>query len=185
MGLAAAVKSTFWTNYFRMQGRASRSEFWWFICIFVAGNAALRMLPFYINMADPSGEMWLISNVALMAFYLYMFPPFVTVLVRRLHDMGKSGWWALWLYVLIPLLCGGISLLLGLRLPTFGLPAEWIYIGLFAVGALAGSMLSGIIELIIGFIKPKATDNPYGPPPETAAAAAAEMETAPQTSKNI
>jgi uncharacterized membrane protein YhaH (DUF805 family) len=83
-----AVKLCF-HKYADFSGRASRPEFWWFALFQVA---ALVVAQFF-------GD-WLYMLVAL-ALVL----PGLAVGSRRLHDIGKSGWFQLiWLIPLIGLL---------------------------------------------------------------------------------
>ncbi len=78
----------------------------------VAATFDIRELPLgqYIpmGMVDPDGGVLVLLYRPVLAI------PTIAVTVRRLHDVGKSGWWCLlwvfpipflgWLY-LIPLLC--------------------------------------------------------------------------------
>jgi uncharacterized membrane protein YhaH (DUF805 family) len=84
MGWDNAVKLGF-ANYVNFSGRASRSEYWyWFL--FVAAFGAI--------IGPPAPRMRTI-------FFLATFLPGLSVSVRRLHDLDRSGWWVL-LY-LIPI----------------------------------------------------------------------------------
>ena len=79
---------------------------------FVTATVDIRNLPFggYIpmGMVDPDVGLLVLLYRPVMAL------PTLSVSVRRLHDVGKSGWWCLlwvlpipgvgWLY-LVPLLC--------------------------------------------------------------------------------
>ena len=80
-----ALKKYFTTWSF--QGRASRSEYWW-----------------------PALAVFLLSFVPIVGFVvgLAAIVPGICCFVRRMHDIGRSGWW-FWL-CLIPLL-GAIVLL--------------------------------------------------------------------------
>ena len=87
MDFTTAIKTCF-SKYADFNGRARRSEFWYFYLLtFVAA-----WIPFLG---------WLLS-VALII-------PSLSVGARRLHDIGRSGWWQL--LVLIPFI-GGIILLI-------------------------------------------------------------------------
>jgi uncharacterized membrane protein YhaH (DUF805 family) len=80
------------TNYGDFNGRASRSEFWWFfLASFVAYliTGFIDALVFGFELTDPTP----ISFILQVAIFI----PTLTVSVRRIHDHGKSGW-----YVLIP-----------------------------------------------------------------------------------
>ena len=79
------------TKYAEFNGRASRSEFWWFMLFVTLVASALL----YVS------EAW--SNVFLVAILL----PLLAAGSRRLHEIGKSGW--LQLYLLVPV--GGIIML--------------------------------------------------------------------------
>jgi uncharacterized membrane protein YhaH (DUF805 family) len=114
------------TRCFDFSGRSSRSEFWYFTLLFILlylviavvdqflGTATvdIRELPLghYIpkGMVDPN------VGVLVLLYRPIMAIPTIAVTIRRLHDVGKSGWlcllWVLpvpilgWLY-LVPLLC--------------------------------------------------------------------------------
>ena len=80
------------TNYGDFNGRASRSEFWWFfLASFVAYliTGFIDALVFGFELTDPTP----ISFILQVAIFI----PTLTVSVRRIHDHGKSGW-----YVLVP-----------------------------------------------------------------------------------
>lgn len=111
---------------FDFNGRSSRSDFWYFMLLFillygviavvdqtfVTATVDIRNLPLgnYIpmGMVDPNVGLLVLLYRPVMAL------PTIAVSIRRLHDVGKSGWWCLlwvlpipvvgWLY-LIPLLC--------------------------------------------------------------------------------
>lgn len=74
------------SKYFTFSGRASRSEYWWFI-VFCSGiNLILNLLAAlgFVPLAALSG---LVS--------LGLIIPATSVMVRRLHDTDRSGWWVL------------------------------------------------------------------------------------------
>jgi len=98
-------------RYAQFDGRARRKEYWYFVLF----NALVAILLCALSMA----AMMLLSNsnyssVAVIAFIPYMLYSFavlipgLAVLVRRLHDIGKSGWW--FFISFIPVV-GGIILL--------------------------------------------------------------------------
>ena len=78
------------SNYVGFEGRASRSEYWWFfLATFIVAFplAILDGILFGWEYTDPT---WL-SNI----FNLAVFLPTLAVGIRRIHDHGKSGWWIL------------------------------------------------------------------------------------------
>ena len=111
---------------FDFKGTASRAEFWFFMLFFMlmygvvaiideataATTISLLDLPLGnfipMGMVDPEVGLLVLLYRPIMAI------PTTSATVRRLHDIGRSGWWAAlwvftvpvlgWLY-LIPLLC--------------------------------------------------------------------------------
>ncbi|MBR1474233.1 MAG: DUF805 domain-containing protein [Muribaculaceae bacterium] len=100
LGFVDAVKICLTEKYCDFNGRARRSEYWWFcLCNFV--------LSYVVNLIggliSPTVGMVLTCIVT-----LGLLLPGLGVCVRRLHDIGKSGW--LVLLALIPLV-GAIILI--------------------------------------------------------------------------
>lgn len=89
-------------KYVDFSGRASRPEFWWFaLFTFLVGLVVNAILGSWIGM---------LVNLALTL-------PSLAVGARRLHDMGKSGWFQLlWL---IPFI-GWAVMIYWLVQPTVG-----------------------------------------------------------------
>ena len=95
-------------NYANFKGRASRSEYWFFILFGVLvsiGTAVLDLLFF-----DSGGNFSPLNSLAGLALII----PQLSAACRRLHDTGRSGWWQL-LYLTI---IGGIVVLIWLVLET-------------------------------------------------------------------
>lgn len=105
MSIMDATKSCF-QQYVGFSGRASRSEYWFFYLSFVV--AAIGMLVLTIVSAFVLDALAGLMGMLTMVTYLGFFLPMLSVTVRRLHDLGKSGW--MFLVVLIPIV-GGILLL--------------------------------------------------------------------------
>ncbi len=84
-----------WQDY---QGRSRRREYWYFyLTSMIVGLAAQLVL----GMLTPVFGSTL-CTLLLLLVGIAIFIPYIAVLIRRLHDTGKSGWWAL--LNLIPLL---------------------------------------------------------------------------------
>jgi uncharacterized membrane protein YhaH (DUF805 family) len=64
------------TKYATFEGRASRSELWWFVLFLVLVSAACSIF----------------SDKLSAVFTLATLVPAVAVTTRRLHDTDKSGW---------------------------------------------------------------------------------------------
>lgn len=83
-------------------GRARRREYWTFALV----NCLIAMLLLILGLAF--GEDSPASNIMVTIFYLIMLVPSLSVSVRRLHDIGKSGWW---LFIGLISLIGSLLLL--------------------------------------------------------------------------
>jgi uncharacterized membrane protein YhaH (DUF805 family) len=96
MSFGDAIQS-FYKNFNEFSGRSSRSEYWWaylfvallYIPVVIFGNLIDYFLPWQ------SGSESLGSTLVTMAYVVIHILPFCALLVRRLHDTGRSGWFAL------------------------------------------------------------------------------------------
>ena len=95
MNFTTAV-TTCLTKYVTFSGRASRSEYWWFILFSVVVQVAV---------AAVAGHEHPISVLADLALLL----PGLAAGSRRLHDTGRTAWWLL--LFLVPIV-GWIILLI-------------------------------------------------------------------------
>jgi uncharacterized membrane protein YhaH (DUF805 family) len=71
--------ATCFKKYGEIKGRASRSEYWWFILFIILGSIATSF----------------VHNIASGLFTLAIVVPSIAVATRRLHDTDRSGWWQL------------------------------------------------------------------------------------------
>jgi uncharacterized membrane protein YhaH (DUF805 family) len=100
MGFADAVTNVVINNYVGFKGRASRSEYWWFLLFaFLISiiTITIDILVFGVEIVDEFG-LGFVSLIATLAMAL----PSIALTVRRIHDFGQSGW--LFLVTIIPLL---------------------------------------------------------------------------------
>jgi uncharacterized membrane protein YhaH (DUF805 family) len=79
-------------KYANFEGRASRSEYWWFYLW-----VQLLSIPAGVMDGIIGREVQLVSALVSLIFLL----PSLSVGVRRLHDSGKSGWNLLWSLTII------------------------------------------------------------------------------------
>jgi uncharacterized membrane protein YhaH (DUF805 family) len=103
MTFAEAVNSVL-SKYATFTGRATRAEFWRWVVVFVLITIVTRMIDgalfassiqesFYVR------DTWQpLTSITILALLL----PNMALAVRRLHDIGRSGWWLL--LMLIPLI---------------------------------------------------------------------------------
>ena len=87
-----------WKKYATFSGRARRKEYWMFILFNM-------LVAFGVNIVDAVLGM---EGVLAAGYSLAAIIPSWAVFTRRMHDIGKSGWW--WLIGLIPVV-GTIVLL--------------------------------------------------------------------------
>jgi uncharacterized membrane protein YhaH (DUF805 family) len=114
MGFGGATRA-FWSHYAAslrvlFAGRARRSEYWFIQLFLVLTNLAAAAIDLLLMGGDVDrfianggggivGLIWILITIV----------PALAVLVRRLHDTNRSGWWAL--IGLVPI-AGAIVLLI-------------------------------------------------------------------------
>ncbi|MBF2680168.1 DUF805 domain-containing protein [Listeria innocua] len=127
MGFLEAYKS-FWKNYVNFSGRAPRSAYWYVVVWNVIIFAVLYFLAFVfgisIFMENALGGTGIASSggalfmmVLVLLYLLAVLLPTISLMVRRLHDSGKSG-----LYLLLDLIpfVGSIIMLVFMCLESDG-----------------------------------------------------------------
>lgn len=96
-------------NYASFNGRARRSEYWYFVLFNLLFTIFAMILDRLLGLTFTSQTgMPFVFGYIYLLYNLIVFIPSVAVAVRRLHDIGKSGW--RFFIVLIPLI-GGLVLL--------------------------------------------------------------------------
>ena len=94
-------------KYSVFEGRAQRKEYWFFVLFYMIFGFVLTFVDSFLGTAyyvDGNAVVGLLST----PYGLAMLVPAIAVTARRLHDIGRSGWWIL--FGLIPLI-GTIVLL--------------------------------------------------------------------------
>ncbi len=89
----------FFTRAFDFQGRSPRAEYWW---------SYLMLMILYLVIGAVSAFLGAIGVILLVIFLLGIIIPSLAIIVRRLHDTDRSGWW--FLIAIIPFI-GSIVLL--------------------------------------------------------------------------
>lgn len=163
-----ALKNTF--NY---NGRAGRAEFGWFylisILIFLALSVILYALIVYhyagvpIDLIEPQSSISIVSY-AIHGFVLWFFITTLSLITRRLHDIGKSGWWLvlgvlpafLFLFIAISRLINDVD---------YDSPSIEITISFWLLMLYLGLII--IAHLWLLFKKGEPTKNQYGEVPKT------------------
>jgi len=107
MGFGQAIAAGF-TDYFNFQGRSTRSAYWYFVLFLIIGGfitAIADLLLFHPENVGPINGIFSLATII----------PSLSVFVRRLHDIGRTGWWLL--LALIPII-GWIVLIVWACQPT-------------------------------------------------------------------
>jgi len=155
MSFGEAIRTCF-SKYVTFSGRAPRSEYWLFslfgTLVALAGSVFSAVASTHI-----------VGGIAT----LVMFLPNLAVFVRRLHDTGRSGWWALsgW-WVLLPFVS---------RRLLFNVIAFWLILPAFGGGLSPwqlGIYFSVLVVLVISIVplvwvcaRGTLGPNRYGPDP--------------------
>lgn len=108
-------------NYANFTGRARRAEYWNFILW-----QYILLIPFYILyfifLTQDNAGLGFVFLGIIMLIALILFVPGLAVAVRRLHDIGKSGWF--YLIGFIPIV-GTIILLVWFCTDSIAEENEW------------------------------------------------------------
>lgn len=87
-----------WKQYADFSGRARRKEYWIFSLI----NYIIIFFLYILQIVMIESTLWLIFPIIFFLYAVAVFLPGLAVNIRRLHDIGKSGWW--YLIYLIPII---------------------------------------------------------------------------------
>ena len=148
-------------NCFKYSGRATGPEWWymyafaWIISIFVE---------FLLNSGQISSSPET-ADVIMFFVVLAVYLPVISVSIRRLHDIGKSAWWLLWIMslLLVPLIILGIGELSKDLIMDYSVASKFYNTALviFAIATIGWIILFFILFSRAG----EADPNKYGPPP--------------------
>ena len=88
MDFLTSIKTCF-QKFSDFNGRASRSEFWYFYLFVILAYIFIFVLSILVEF----------FFVIFFIFVLIVLVPTLAVTARRLHDIGKSGWWQILAYI--------------------------------------------------------------------------------------
>lgn len=180
------ARSLWWKSKFKFSGRLTRAEYW-LSQLWAGVFTLLVVLSIYViiifasifmifNRAFLSSGTALvlgtIVGLALIAIFICIIVFYISLIVRRLHDIGKSGWW------IIPL--GAIPLICGICLVSLYIAhmQHFISSSSMIVGVVLNTIISIVISAIsmIWYVRPSDADNKYGPTPKAIYEAASDNE---------
>lgn len=116
-----SIKSVMWAKYATFDGRARRSEIWWFYLTYIVGWFAVLVGGGALANGQETSSFTLYPLIPAI-YWLACLVPQLAVIVRRLHDTGRSGLW--WFIVLVPGL-GSVILIVFLCQPGTQGPNEY------------------------------------------------------------
>jgi uncharacterized membrane protein YhaH (DUF805 family) len=94
MDFGQAVTTGF-RKYVTFEGRASRSEYWYWVLFNVIVSVITAIIDAFVF--PGSKDISPINTIAMLALFL----PSLAVLARRLHDIDRTAWWILLVLTLI------------------------------------------------------------------------------------
>jgi uncharacterized membrane protein YhaH (DUF805 family) len=90
MNMQTSIKTCF-NKYATFSGRASRSEYWFFVLFGILGGIVALIIDVMILGYSMESEFTPIDTI----FSVVLIIPATAAACRRLHDVNKSGWWQL------------------------------------------------------------------------------------------
>lgn len=116
MGLFEYFRRAITERYVAFTGRARRKEYWGFALFALLGAVAVLILGLVLDMVAVNGDGAPMFTIILSSVYwLGLLLPGLSIMVRRLHDIGLSGWFVLVNF--IPYI-GGLVMLVFALLPS-------------------------------------------------------------------
>jgi uncharacterized membrane protein YhaH (DUF805 family) len=90
MNLPESLRTVLKEKYADFNGRASRSEYWWFYLSMFVYGLVVGLVAAMLGIGGEDGP-----DVAILVAMLPFLIPSFAAGARRLHDTGLSGWWQL------------------------------------------------------------------------------------------
>lgn len=120
MSMTDAVRSVL-KRYADFSGRSRRSEYWYWALAQLVLFAPLYAVAVGLTAGGNEGAGGAVA-ILLGITYLAVLVPSLAVMVRRLHDTGRSGWW--YFISFVPLV-GPVVLLVFTLLDSEPMPNRW------------------------------------------------------------
>lgn len=85
-------------NYAIFSGRVNRAQYWYFVLFYIVISIILALVDLFLGTAGDIADTGFFGGI----FALASLIPTIAIATRRLHDIGRSGWWQL--IILIPII---------------------------------------------------------------------------------
>lgn len=92
-------KKVVFENFANFDGRARRSEYWYFLLANILVYFAIMIFGTILTAVTKSAAIGIITLCLYILYAVLTIIPSIAVVVRRLHDTGKSGWFYLLAFV--------------------------------------------------------------------------------------
>lgn len=153
MTFTDSIKSCL-NKYATFRGRAPRSEYWWFwlfcLLVFIMITLVFGLIGY---LCGNEKGIKVAIRIGVVVYCLLLFVPILSVMVRRLHDVGSNGWESLlWVGLLI------LSMFEETRCYFIKELDNWL--GLIVIIFIIGFLF----RLLVLLLKDSDEDNRYGLP---------------------
>lgn len=148
-----AIKD-FWTNYFVLNSRATRTQFWWGFLFYIVTSIVITIL----NNSFTTDI--IIVDILAKLLNVILFIGMFTLSVRRFHDVGRT--------MLIPVIYVVLNVLFIFSdlLNTVHIRKEFVVvIAVLAMCVIIAELAISIFALIVCLAVSQPKDNQYGPRP--------------------
>lgn len=150
VGFGQAVKWAF-QRYFQFSGRSQRAEYWWFVLFTVIGGIIASIFDGALGFGADGGPL---NGV----FTLATFIPGLALGWRRMHDIGRSGWWFLLPY--------GVIVFAVVAIATTALSGSGSGAGIVGIVLVLAALGSAIFVLVLLCTDSDPQANRFGPSPK-------------------
>lgn len=90
-----------WKNSFNFKTRSRRKDFWMFIVVDIVISLMLGMSMVTAYNNNGAGPLSSILSLLYLGYFIVSILPQLALMVRRFHDVGRSGWY--YFMILIPI----------------------------------------------------------------------------------
>jgi uncharacterized membrane protein YhaH (DUF805 family) len=134
--------------FFSFYGRLGRANYW---KVLIAGCAIYLAAGVSLNFFFPEqffGAKRISDQGPLLACITFLFIVIFSAVVRRLHDIGRSGWWSPVLVLVAPFICSAVvAYFSGPTVPRLVIYSAFFILALVFVGSISGNEMENRVSL--------------------------------------